>query len=63
MAHTMPNRDEETGEEIDEKYEQFLLYYYEPLMDEFRKELGTESITKELREMVEFQSSETFHLF
>jgi hypothetical protein len=63
MAHTMPNRDEETEEEIDEKYEQFLLYYYEPLMDEFRKELGTESITKELREMVEFQSSEKFHLF
>lgn len=63
MAHTMPTLDPETEEQIDEKYEQFLLYYYEPLMDELRRELGTESITKELREMVEFQSSEQFRLF
>ncbi|MFC7443098.1 hypothetical protein [Laceyella putida] len=63
MAHTMPGHDQETETEIDEKYEQFLFYYYEPIMDEFRKELGTESITKELREMVEFQSSEQFRLF
>lgn len=63
MHQTMPRHQEETEQEIEEKYEQFLLYYYEPLMDEFRKELGTESITKELREMVDFQSSEEFRLF
>jgi hypothetical protein len=63
MARVIPADGEEDEREVEEKYAVFLVQFYEPLMDEFRKELGTESITEELRDMVQYRPEGAQHLF
>ncbi|WP_124726879.1 hypothetical protein [Staphylospora marina] len=62
MAKVIPVPGEEEDREVEEKYFRFLMEYYEPLMDAFHKELGTESITEELRDMVQYHP-EMFNRF
>jgi hypothetical protein len=62
MYVTIPTL-KESEKEMEDKYDRFTEEYYEPLIHAFRKELGTESITEELREMIESQSSTFQRLF